>query len=100
MATVVNTYARAFADVVIGIRLDASRTLSEAQQISQLPGVAQVAVYGAQKFAIRVQVDPVAVHAQLDRIQLADARIVFDEKDLALSLSHRGERIQPDRKAV
>jgi F-type H+-transporting ATPase subunit delta len=36
MATVVNTYARAFADVVIGSRLDASRTLSEAQQISQL----------------------------------------------------------------
>src|SRR6202521_1008785 len=31
-----------------------------AQQISQLPGVAQVPVYGAQKFAVRVQVDPVA----------------------------------------
>ena len=31
-----------------------------AQQISQLPGVAQVLVYGAQKFAVRVQVDPVA----------------------------------------
>src|SRR5205807_3297976 len=31
-----------------------------AQQISQLPGVAQVVVYGAQKFAIRVQVNPVA----------------------------------------
>src|SRR5689334_685458 len=31
-----------------------------APQISQLPGVAQVQVYGAQKFAIRVQVDPVA----------------------------------------
>src|SRR5262245_41516819 len=29
-----------------------------AQQISQLPGVAQVLVYGAQKFAVRVQVDP------------------------------------------
>src|SRR5215467_4809308 len=31
-----------------------------AQQISQLPGVAQVLVFGAQKFAVRVQVDPVA----------------------------------------
>ena len=29
-----------------------------APQISQLPGVAQVLVYGAQKFAVRVQVDP------------------------------------------
>jgi F-type H+-transporting ATPase subunit delta len=36
MATVVNTYARAFADVVIGNRLDAARTLAEAQQISSL----------------------------------------------------------------
>ena len=36
MATVVNTYARAFADVVMGNRLDAARTLAEAQQISSL----------------------------------------------------------------
>lgn len=36
MATVVNTYARAFADVVIGSRLDAARTLAEAQQIAVL----------------------------------------------------------------
>ena len=36
MATVVNTYARAFADVVIGSRLDAARTLAEAQQIATL----------------------------------------------------------------
>src|SRR5262249_46955428 len=35
-----------------------------AQQISQLPGVAQVPVYGAQKFAVRVQVDPVAAAAR------------------------------------
>src|SRR5437868_12118899 len=34
-----------------------------AQQISQLPGVAQVLIYGAQKFAVRVQVDPVAAAA-------------------------------------
>ena len=34
------------------------------QQISQLPGVAQVLVYGAQKFAVRVQVDPEAAAAR------------------------------------
>src|ERR1700674_2252757 len=34
-----------------------------AQQISQLPGIAQVGVYGAQKFAIRVLIDPVAAAA-------------------------------------
>ena len=36
MATVVNTYARAFADVVVGSRLDATRTLAEAQQVAAL----------------------------------------------------------------
>lgn len=36
MATVVNTYARAFADVVTDARLDAARTLAEAQQIAGL----------------------------------------------------------------
>src|ERR1700675_404315 len=34
-----------------------------AQQISQLPGIAQVGVYSAQKFAIRVLIDPVAAAA-------------------------------------
>jgi F-type H+-transporting ATPase subunit delta len=36
MSAVVNTYARAFADVVISSRLDAARTLAEAQQIASL----------------------------------------------------------------
>jgi HAE1 family hydrophobic/amphiphilic exporter-1 len=35
-----------------------------AQQISQIQGVAQVLVYGAQKFAVRVQVDPQAAAAR------------------------------------
>jgi len=35
-----------------------------APTISQLPGVAQVLVYGAQKFAVRVQVDPAAAAAR------------------------------------
>jgi HAE1 family hydrophobic/amphiphilic exporter-1 len=45
-----------------------------AQQISQLPGVAQVIIYGAQKFAVRVQVDPVAAAAR--NISLEDIRSV------------------------
>ncbi|HVX99676.1 MAG TPA: efflux RND transporter permease subunit [Pseudorhodoplanes sp.] len=45
-----------------------------APTISQLPGVAQVLVYGAQKFAIRVQVDPAAAAAR--NIPLDDIRSV------------------------
>src|SRR5713101_3320863 len=45
-----------------------------AQQISQLPGIAQVLVFGAQKFAVRVQVDPVAAAAR--NISLEDVRSV------------------------
>src|SRR5438034_3731659 len=43
-----------------------------AQQMSQIPGVATVDVYGSQKFAVRVQVDPVAAAARnisLDEIR-------------------------------
>ncbi|WP_137044510.1 efflux RND transporter permease subunit [Pseudolabrys sp. FHR47] len=46
-------------------------------QLSQLPGVAQVAVYGAQRYAVRVQVDPVAAAARnvsLDEIRTVVAR--------------------------
>jgi HAE1 family hydrophobic/amphiphilic exporter-1 len=49
-----------------------------AQQLSQLPGVAQVLVYGEQKFAVRVQVDPEAAAARglsLDDIRTAVARV-------------------------
>src|ERR1041384_470004 len=35
-----------------------------APTLSQLPGVAQVLVYGGKKFAVRVQVDPVAAAAR------------------------------------
>src|SRR5476651_1882111 len=45
-----------------------------APQLSQLPGVAQVSVYGAQKFAVRVQVDPVQAAAR--NISLDDVRSV------------------------
>jgi hydrophobic/amphiphilic exporter-1 (mainly G- bacteria), HAE1 family len=45
-----------------------------APTLSQLPGVAQVQVYGAQKFAVRVQVDPAAAAAR--NIPLDDIRKV------------------------
>ncbi len=48
-----------------------------AQQISQIQGVAQVLIYGAQRFAIRVQVDPVAAAARnvsLEEIRTAVSR--------------------------
>ena len=34
------------------------------KQISQMPGVAQVEIWGGQKFAVRVQVDPDAAAAR------------------------------------
>src|ERR1700716_1132066 len=47
------------------------------QALSQIPGVAQVLIYGAQKFAIRVQADPEAAAARglsLEDIRIAVAR--------------------------
>ena len=49
-----------------------------AQSISQIQGVAQVLVYGAQKFAVRVQVDPEAAAARglsLDDVRQAVAKV-------------------------
>src|SRR5256885_168222 len=54
--------------------IDEFGEITLAQQISQLPGVAQVLVYGAQKFAVRVQVNPVAAAAR--NISLEDIRSV------------------------
>src|SRR6188472_1520638 len=48
-----------------------------AQQISQLPGVAQVLVYGTQRFGVRVQVDPVAAASR--NISLEDIRSVVSK---------------------
>ncbi len=45
-----------------------------AQRISTLPGVAQVSVYGSQKYAVRVQVDPLALASRgigLDEVSQA-----------------------------
>ncbi len=63
-----------------------------AQQISQLPGVAQVLVYGSQKFAVRVQVDPVAAAAR--NISLDDIRTVLSK---ANSNTPVGTLSGPDR---
>src|ERR1700682_4377231 len=54
--------------------IDEYGEITLAQQISQISGVAQVLVYGAQKFAVRVQVDPVAAAAR--GISLDDVRSV------------------------
>src|ERR1044071_6117622 len=63
-----------------------------AQQISQLPGIAQVLVYGAQRFAVRVQVDPVAAAAR--NISLDDVRTVVSK---ANSNTPVGTLSGPDR---
>ncbi|MBS0533420.1 MAG: efflux RND transporter permease subunit [Proteobacteria bacterium] len=52
-----------------------------APQLSQLSGVAQVSVYGAQKFAVRVQVDPAAAAAR--NISLDDIRNVVAKANSA-----------------
>src|SRR6516162_4195852 len=48
-----------------------------AQQISQLPGIAQVSVYGAQKFAIRLFVDPIKAAAR--GLSMEDIRTVVSK---------------------
>src|SRR5213078_4562647 len=57
--------------------IDDYAQITLAQQISQLPGIAQVLVYGSQKFAVRVQVDPVAAAAR--NISLEDIRTVVSK---------------------
>ncbi|HWF96469.1 MAG TPA: efflux RND transporter permease subunit [Xanthobacteraceae bacterium] len=49
------------------------------QQISQLPGISEVEVYGSQKYATRIQVDPVAAAAR--GIALDDVRKVLAATD-------------------
>src|SRR5207237_9296283 len=62
-ATLPLSMVNEYAEVVLG------------QQMSQIPGVAVVEVNGAQRFAIRVQVDPVAAAAR--GISLDDIRRVL-----------------------
>src|SRR5450830_1117819 len=56
-----------------------------APTLSQLPGVAQVLVYGAQKFAVRVQVNPVLAAAR--NISLDDVRSVVAKTNSSTPVS-------------
>src|SRR6187200_1244464 len=83
-----------------------------AQQISQLPGVAQVDVNGSQKFAVRVQVDPIA--AAQRNISMDDVRNVISkansntpvgtlvgrEKNVTLTASGAMNKAEDYRKVV
>src|SRR3954470_1659052 len=83
-----------------------------AQQISQLPGVAQVLVYGGQKFAVRVQADPVKAAAR--NISLEDIRtalvkansntpvgtIAGERQDITLSATAAISKAEDYRKVV
>ncbi len=83
-----------------------------AQQISQLPGVAQVLVYGGQKFAVRVQADPVAAAARnisLDDIRTALAKtnsntpvgtIAGERQNITLSASAAISKAEDYKKVV
>jgi HAE1 family hydrophobic/amphiphilic exporter-1 len=65
-----------------------------APTISQLPGVAQVLVYGAQKFAVRVQVDPAAAAAR--NISLDEIRNVVAKANSSTPVGV----LQDDKQAV
>ncbi len=65
-----------------------------APTISQLPGIAQVLVYGAQKFAVRVQVDPAAAAAR--NISLDDIRSVVAKANSSAPVGV----LQGDKQAV
>ncbi|CAK6515831.1 MAG: Acriflavin resistance plasma membrane protein [Rickettsia helvetica] len=43
-----------------------------AERLSMLPGVAQVQVYGSQQYAVRVQVDPVKIAANIGLDQVSN----------------------------
>jgi hydrophobic/amphiphilic exporter-1 (mainly G- bacteria), HAE1 family len=58
-------------------KVDDYGEITLAQQISQLPGIAQVLVFGAQKFAVRVQVDPIAAASR--GISLEDVHSVLSK---------------------
>jgi HAE1 family hydrophobic/amphiphilic exporter-1 len=60
-------------------RLDEYAETTVAQRISMVPGVAQVNVYGGQKYAVRIQVDP---------SQLASRGIGLDEVTKAIQNSN------------
>ncbi|MDJ1159938.1 efflux RND transporter permease subunit [Chelatococcus sp. SYSU_G07232] len=63
------------------------------QQISQIPGVAQVTIFGAQKYAVRVYIDPDAVSAR--GLRLDDVRSAVQATNSNAPVGTlRGERQQ------
>jgi HAE1 family hydrophobic/amphiphilic exporter-1 len=82
------------------------------QTLSQIPGVAQVVIYGAQKFAIRVQADPEAAAARglsLEDIRAAVSRansstpvgtLNGPKQDVALQASGQMDKAVDYRKVV
>ena len=65
------------------------------QTLSQIPGVAQVSVYGAQKFAIRVQADPEAAAAR--GLSLEDIRNAVSARQF-LDAGRHPERTEAGRR--
>ena len=68
-----------------------------AQRISQVSGVAQVTVFGSQKYAVRVQVDPRALAARgigIDEVEQAIARANVNKPTGALSGPHQTVNVQ------
>ena len=77
--------------------LDAYAETMIAQRISMIPGVAQVVVYGAAKYAVRVQVDPTALAARrlgLDDVERALSNWNVNLPFGALTGRHRSYNVQ------
>jgi HAE1 family hydrophobic/amphiphilic exporter-1 len=68
-----------------------------AQRISTISGVAQVTVFGSQKYAVRVQVDPRALAARgigLDEVEAAVARANVNKPTGTLYGAHQAVNVQ------
>src|SRR5256886_7459434 len=63
-----------------------------AQRISTISGVAQVTIFGSQKYAVRVQVDPRALAARgigIDEVEAAVARANVNKPNGVLYGAHQ-----------
>jgi hydrophobic/amphiphilic exporter-1 (mainly G- bacteria), HAE1 family len=68
-----------------------------AQRISTIPGVAQVTIFGSQKYAVRVQVDPLALAARgigLDEVEAAISRANVNKPTGTLFGAHQAYNVQ------
>jgi HAE1 family hydrophobic/amphiphilic exporter-1 len=74
-----------------------------AQRISTISGVAQVTIFGSQKYAVRVQVDPRALAARgigIDEVEQAIARANVKKPTGFLSGPHQAVNIQSNAQLV